>query len=172
MRTRIFDTSSIIEIKQVPRIVRPRIFSALDRLVADDLLFFPAQVLGELGRFTDSKTGKQDECFEWAKRAEAEGTRHGLLLDEAKAVLSRIPNLVDPEKVPVAEVDEADPYVIALAVKLMGAGRETTIITEDKNPKPRRTPLSDAAGVFHVPSMGLRTFVIFEENIWDGEEGT
>ena len=81
------------------------------------------------------------------------------------------PNLIDPEKISVDGIDDADPHVIALAVYLKEVERQdVTIITEDVNTTPRKTALADAAGVFGIPCVRFRTFLITED-IWDGKEG-
>ena len=46
-----------------------------------------------------------------------------------------------------------------------------TIITEDITSKPKKIALADAAGVFRIPSVRFRTFLMTEA-IWDGLEGT
>src|SRR5439155_22490866 len=91
--------------------------------------------------------------------------------DGAKAVLARVPNLIDPEKVSTTGIDDADPHVIALAVYLKNEGEDVTIITEDVNSTPKNTRLADAAGVFKIPCVRFRTFLV-TEGIWDGREGT
>ena len=49
------------------------------------------------------------------------------------AVLDRVENLIDPEKVSVDGVDDADPHVIALGVHIKSEGDDVTILTEDFN---------------------------------------
>jgi hypothetical protein len=61
--------------------------------------------------------------------------------------------------------------VIALAVHLKNDNEDVTIITEDFNSTVKKTGLADAAGVFGIPCVRLRTFLM-TEGIWDGVEGT
>jgi len=84
-------------------------------------------------------------------------------------VLARVPNLIDAQKVAVGGIDDADPYVIALALTLKVDGHEVTIITQDVNTKPTKTALADAAGVFGIPCVRFHTFLV-TEGIWDGRE--
>jgi Domain of unknown function (DUF4411) len=171
VRLWVIDTSSVIEIKySVPKAVRRKCLAELTRRVEASSLFYPSQVIGELGRYTDPKSTTGDSLFHWAKRNEPTACRHGLLYDESRLVLRRIPNLIDQDKVSVGGVDEADPYVIALALELK-RGFDVTIITDDVRTFPRKTALADAAGVFLIPSLTMRTF-FFTEGIWDGKEGT
>jgi len=143
--------------------VRGRVLKELSQRVQNGSILFPPEVLGELGR-------RDDEAYKWAHENEAEATRFGRLYEEAKEVLGKVPDLVDPNKVAVGGVDEGDPYVIALAVKLKREGHEVTIITEDYSQKPNRTALADAAGVFGIPCVRFRTY-LKQEGIWDGVEG-
>ncbi len=144
----------------------------LDKLIEAGSLVFPPEVVEELRRFIDSKEpGRPDDPLAWAERNEAKATRHGRLYDQAKAVLARVP-VVDPTRVSVDGVEEADPYVLALAVEIRRGGEDVGIVTDDTRRKPRKMALSDAAGVFHISSVTFRTFLIYEENIWDGVEGT
>ena len=105
-----------------------------------------------------------------APKHELSGTRYGHLLDGAKAILARVENLIDPNKVSAEGIDDADPHVIALAVHLKNHGEDVTIISEDFNSTPTKTGLADAAGVFRIPCVRFRTFLI-AERIWDGKEG-
>ena len=86
------------------------------------------------------------------------------------AVLDRVENLIDPEKVSVDGVDDADPHVIALGVHIKSEGDDVTILTEDFNSSVTKTGLADAAGVFGIPCVRFRTFLT-TQGIWDGKEG-
>ncbi len=145
----------------------------MDARVANGSLVYPPEVVGELERVAGeiSKKGNVDPPYAWAKSNEAMATRYGRLFSGARAVLDRIPNLIDPDKVAVGDVDDADPYVIALALRLMADGDDATIITEDYQTRPKKIALADAAGVFRVPCVRFRTFLV-TEGIWDGREGT
>jgi hypothetical protein len=175
VRIWVIDTGSVIHIRRpgFPRNVQPRIMSELDSRATSGLIVYPPQVLGELERAAEEikSKGHPDLPLTWAKKHELNGTRYGHLLDGAKAVLARVPNLIDPEKVSTNGVDDADPHVIALAVHLKTEGEDVTIITEDVNSTPKKTGLADAAGVFKIPCVRFRTFLV-TEGIWDGREGT
>lgn len=174
MRIWVIDTGSIIEIRRgLPLRVRRRIVAELDSRAMTGAIVFPPEVLGELARAAETikKKGASDPPLAWAKKHELNGTRYGHLLDGAKAVIRRVENLIDASKVSVEGIDDADPHVIALAVHLKSEGEDVTIIAEDFNSTPRKTGLADAAGVFGIPCVRFRTFLITEQ-IWDGKEGT
>ncbi len=173
MRVWVIDTGSIVEIRRgTPQgKVRRRITGELDYRVNTDSLLYPPEVVVELERVTEAitKQDRPDDPFVWAKRNEARATRHGHLYEGARQVLARVPNLIDAEKVAVSGIDDADPYVVALALALRAEGHEPTIITQDVNTKPNKTALADAAGVFGIPCVRFHTFLV-TEGIWDGRE--
>jgi len=81
-------------------------------------------------------------------------------LDEVKLILAVVPTVLDPDK--DTGVEEADPYVLALAVRLRDGGSDARIVTEEKNDTLRKMSLRTAAGLVGVPSVPLRAFLQFE----------
>jgi hypothetical protein len=174
VRIWVIDTGSIIEIRRgVPGVLRQKIIAELDSRARTGHIIYPPQVIGELERAAEEikSKGHPDLPLTWAKKHEANGTRYGHLLDGAKAVLARIPNLIDPDKVSIDGTDDADPHVIALALYVQAKQHEVRIITEDITTTPKKTALTDAAGLFGIGCVRFRTFLI-SETIWDGREGT
>lgn len=101
MRIWVIDTGSIIEIRRgVPRGLRPKIIAELDSRARTGHIIYPPEVIGELERAAEEirSKGHPDLPLTWAKKHEENGTRYGHLLDGAKAVLARIPNLIDPDR--------------------------------------------------------------------------
>jgi hypothetical protein len=79
-------------------------------------------------------------------------------------ILARVPGLIDHEK----EIDEADPWVVALAIEkiesstlLQDFSRVTIVSTESKR-SPKRIPA--VCDAFSVPHMDLKQF--FDANGW------
>jgi hypothetical protein len=174
VRIWVIDTGSVIEIRRgVPRVVRQKIIAELDSRAKTGQIIYPPELIGELERAAEEikNKGQPDQPLRWAKRHEANGTRYGHLLDGAKAVLARVSNLIDPDKVSVDGTDDADPHVIALALYVQGEGHDARIITEDITTTPKKTALTDAAGLFGIGCVRFRTFLI-SEGIWDGRDGT
>jgi len=170
VQIRVIDTSSLILMKDLPKVARRRILGELDALVDQDRLFFPPEVLDELGRYTDPKG--PDLPLTWARWNEEKAARHGRLFQGARDVLAKAPLLIDAEKVAIQGYEDADPYVVALAVHLKNEGKEATVITDDFHTIPGKTSLSDAAGLFGLLTLTFLTFLIYDQGIWDGEEGT
>jgi len=174
VRLWVIDTGSVIEIRRgVPEIVRQRVIAELDSRARTGHIIYPPAVIGELERAAEEikSKGNPDLPFAWAKKHEANGTRYGHLFDGAREVLARVPNLIDPDKVSIDGTDDADPHVIALAVFVQAEGHEVRIITEDITTTPKKTALTDAAGLFGIGWVRFRTFLI-SETIWNGREGT
>jgi hypothetical protein len=82
---------------------------------------------------------------------------------EAKEVLSEVPDLLDASK--TSTTDEADPYVLGLALKLSRGGETVTVITEETRDSPVKTSMSSACGVMRLPSISIRVFLA-RNGIW------
>lgn len=150
----VVDTSSIIHIKSaVSNADRERVFEALSALVAEGRLFFPRAVLAELKRDLSDKRRLDAPCA-WAMKVEAEACKISITLAEVKAVLAIVSDIMDPAK--ESGVDEADPYVLALAVKLRGDGHDARVVTEETKDSPKKLSLNTACGILGVPSTPLR----------------
>ncbi len=113
----VVDASTIVQIKSsIPLSSRPAVFTALTALAAAGRLVFPSQVSKELKR--DAGNLPPDAACQWAMSVEATACAVEATLAEAKEILAAVPDILDPKK--DSGVDEADPYVIALARKLQG----------------------------------------------------
>jgi hypothetical protein len=147
----VVDSSSLIELRNVPVPNRQPVLDGLDAMVDNNTLVYPPQVLGELLRFGP------DVAQKWCKKNGTKATRYGPLYDEITPILARVENLIDPSK---SGEDQADPYIIAVALRLRdGDGHTPTIITNDTSNKPLHTALSSAAGLFGFPSVPMALFL-------------
>jgi len=146
----VFDTSGLIELNGVPRGERPAILSKLTELAREGRLRMPKQVIDELQRGSD-------ELVAWAKTVEAEAALGAPTFEEVQAVLAVVPDVLDPHK--DSGADEADPYVLAMAVRLKATEADVRIVTQETRDKPGKTSLRTAAGILNqvtVPFMGFR----------------
>lgn len=160
----VVDTSSIIAVRRlVPRVNQPTVFGKLDTLVTSDSLVYPAQVVDELERYSDTSSGNPDLPFQWAKRNQARAIRHGPQFEKVKEVLAhpQVRNIVDPDK---AGVDEADPYVLGLAMYLKDQG-EVTVITEERRDRPGKLSLNTACGLLRLYCLSMEPFLM-QQGIW------
>jgi len=152
----VIDSSSVIEIKQVPTNLRARAIAHLDQMVTQDCLVYPSQVLAELKSYAPAKALKNDLAYTWAKKNEAQAAYAKPLLHEAKAILKDHPDLIDPDK---AGKEPADPYVIALAQKLRNGGHDARIVTNDTRQINKKVSVAAVAGLLGIPSTVLRLFL-------------
>lgn len=156
----VIDTSSIIAVRRdVTVAVRKKAFARLTQIVSEQRLIYPPEVLDELERNTDLKD--PDEQCQWCK--DNATVAHALVTcdhAEVKAVLAEVPTVLDPEK--ESGVEEADPYVLALARKLRAAGVDARVVTQETKDTPLKMSMSTAAGVLGIPCVPLRAFLAAE----------
>lgn len=149
----VIDSSSIIAVReQYGRAKESQAFAVLAAMVASAELLWPPEVSREV-----EAVGNPDLAAHWvrARRSTAERTAS---FDTVKAVLARSPLLVDVH----AQHEQADPYVVALALDLMSGdlfAPSTTIITEDRRDKPMKLSLATAAGLHRIPTVPLVPFL-------------
>ncbi len=153
----VIDTSSITEIRrQLPKPDQVTVYASLTTLATAGQLVFPVQVLKELERAANPKPGQPDRPLDWCKAVAGTAVSNPSM-DTLKEVLALVPEVLDPDKPRGAE--EADPYILARAVELKRAGRDVTIITQDKIDKPRKLSLSSAAGILKLPDVAVLAFL-------------
>ena len=75
--------------------------------------------------------------------------------ERVRSVLSVFPRLVDPDK----EREDADPYVVALALELKDAGHDVVVVTHDVTDRaPVDTSIKTACDHFGIEVMDLEEF--------------
>jgi len=147
-----------IEIKQVaPRTQWKAIFQDLSTLVTNGSLVYPKQVVDELK--AGSMARGYDRPYEWAKKNSKHATRHGNLFSELTEVMSHptASRVVDPNK--SFGVEEADAYVLALAVHLKKNGSSVTVVTEESRSTPQKLALPQACGALRLYTMNVEVFL-------------
>ena len=148
----VVDTSAVIEIKSfIRRDQRPLVFDAFTGLVRDGRLKFPVQVVHELKR--DVEGYPPDQACTWASSVETQACDVAASYDEVKAVLAVVPDVLDSMK--ESGVDEADPYVLALAAKLRAAGHDARVVVQEVKDTPKKLSLNTACGMLGIPSVPL-----------------
>ena len=70
--------------------------------------------------------------------------------------------LLDPDKI---GVDEADPYVLALAEHLRQLGNFPRVLTEDRKNRPYKIALAAACGLVGIPVVPIVPF-LSSRGIW------
>lgn len=113
------------------------------------------------GRWSQSLSaaeGKEpDPRLLWARTNSVKACRHGPDYSAVKRVLERVSDVIDPDKASGAE--DADPYVIALALRLREAGEDATVVTEDRKDKPAKMSLATACGLWSIPTVPFEAFL-------------
>ena len=162
----IIDTCSVIEVRRCVKTGdQPRVYLALTQLVGAGHLVFPREVYRELER--DNTPDRLDQPFDWAKINVDLAARHGTDFDMVKAALAKTPKVLDHEK--PAGADEADPYVLALALKLRSDGHEVTVITEERKDRPQKMSLNTACGLHRLVCVPVMAFLA-SRAIWSPPE--
>ena len=148
----VIDTSSIIQVRRLANATTVQvtsIYSRLEDLARDHGLLFPRQVLEELGRFAILPKKVADLPLEWARRVAEDAMRIQPSLDLVREVLDRVPSVLDFAK--TDPVDEADPYVLALALQLGREGKRVRVVTEERIDNPTKMSMATAAGILELP---------------------
>jgi hypothetical protein len=158
----IIDTSSIIEIRRGRGITRTEageVYAALTKLVVGGSLVFPDKVFEELHRWVPSNPPSVDLPLEWVTTNRARATQldgpYGCLVE----VLGEVPEVCEVDRVTVGGIEDADPYVLAMAMHLDRQGYRPTVVTEDRKDRPDKMSLATACGVLHIPSVPLLAFL-------------
>lgn len=160
LRRWVVDTSSLIQIRQagIPQAKQVAVFNKLTTLVKSGLLVFPAQVREELER--GDTEHPSDPVLAWIRRAKIDAEQPANL-DTVRRVLARAPLLIDAE----SPRDQADPYVIALALDSMSLGG-VSILSEDRRDRPdgagglQKLSVATAAGLWDIPVVPLAGFIL------------
>ena len=130
-------------------------------LVQDGRLIFPKQVVDELERVADPNS--PDPQYAWAKQHLPNVKAAAPSFEDIKQVLNDVPRVLDPDK--DTGVEEADPYLLAMAIRLRAEGKDVRIVTEETKDTPRKMSLRTAAGLLGLPSVPLKAFLQFEKII-------
>jgi hypothetical protein len=157
----VIDTSSVIEVRrlfsQANRAARERVYERLSQLVRTGSLTFPELVCEELARGHEGLADQDDAPFAWGQVNRGAAVSDAELFDDAKAVLAAAPNLLDRDK--TSGADEADPYVVGLALKHAREGRQVAVVADDRNDTPDKTSIQSACGLVGIPAMSMRAFL-------------
>jgi len=154
--TWVFDTSALIQLRsEVSTQDRLMVETELGRLVAEGRLLLVSQSISELRRYQ----GKDNPARTWAEQHEAAATGRRPSLETVKEVLSQVPEVIDADK---DGEEEADPYILALALELKREGADVRVVTNEFKTTGPKMPLGSAAGFLAVPAVTLRTMLKFE----------
>ena len=97
-----------------------------------------------------------DLPLSWALSNSAQATRIDVPFETLKDVISRVSDIFDPEK---PGVDEADPYVLALAMHLRSQGLSVTVLTEERKDRPNKVSMNTACGGLGLVCLPMERFL-------------
>lgn len=161
----VIDTSSIIEVRRiVPKSEQKRVFKALAELVIQGKIVYPIEVVAELERHSNLKSSNPDLPYKWTKENQEQATRFGPQFGHLSTILShpQVRSIVDPDK---TGVEEADPFVLALASFLKEQGHEVTVATQETKDRPDKLSMTTACGLLRLFRLPLNAFLA-QEKIW------
>jgi hypothetical protein len=162
----VIDTSSVIQVRQVmSQATTPKVTAVYARLIAlaqRGVLRFPRAVIDEI-KIGATKAATPDPATSWATACDKLAVANHQVFTEAKEVLKEVPDLLDVNK--TSTTDEADPYVVGLALKLSRAGETVTVVTEETRDSPAKTSMNSACGIMRIPSLSIRVFLA-RQKIW------
>jgi hypothetical protein len=153
--TWVVDTSSLILMRSLySRDERRRILESLSGLVSEARFVYPREVVAELDRYA----GPDNPALEWAKQHQDLATRSQPSFESVRTVLAQVPEVLDPDK---EGVEEADAYVLAMAVELAPT-TDVRVVSEEIKSTTAKMPLGSAAGFLRIPAVSLKTMLKFE----------
>jgi hypothetical protein len=158
------DVSSILWPKRnAPKGHHDAIYKRLTVLVAAGEIIYVKHVVVELEEYA----GPTDIPRVWAKANEAKACQRAVPLDVVKEVLDVAP-VLDPHK--PSGPEEADPYVLGLALMLHREGTDARVLTEEQNDLPDKMSMASGCGLLGIPRTRIEPFLA-QKKIWSKAAG-
>ncbi len=154
--TWVVDTSSLIIVRSLfSRTDQATVIDGLTERLTAGRVVFPREVVVELERYA----GSDNPALVWAKTHQGVATARQPSFEGIVSVLAQVPEVIDPDK---EGVEEADPYVLAMAVDLLNGGIDARVVTEEFKTTGPKMNLGSAAGFLRIPSVSIKTMLKFE----------
>jgi len=136
----VIDTSALIDLwKLHPRDIFPTLWGNVERLIHEENLIAPRQVLEELKR-------QQDALLVWAREQRIFTDLDAEQVLFVTEIESRFPSLVDHQK----QTPDADPFVIALS--------KGWIVVSSESFRPTKPRIPDACAYYKLECLSLFDF--------------
>lgn len=147
----ILDANALIDMKALPVTRQWDFFLDLEARVKAGEIAIPLHVIREV-----SRVPHPDMPGAWAKGMEKR-TVYVLEADphHVARVMSETPDVLDVD----ADTEQADPYVIALALHLTSDGHHAIVVTKDKKDRPPRISVRTACARLGVDCVSLEDFL-------------
>ena len=66
-----------------------------------------------------------------------------------------VPDVLDRE----AQFEEADPYVLGLAVEIRAGGQKIVVVTEERKDRPDKLSMNTACGMLRLPCLPVEALL-------------
>lgn len=119
---------------------------------------FPKEVVKELENGT--KKGQPDLPLLWARQNRDRGCRFGACYAELTSVMRDPVAKLTPDPNQTKANDDADPHVLATALKVSSLGGNPIVVTQESRKALPQISLNVAAGSLGIPSVNLYAFLI------------
>ena len=163
----IFDTSSLINVKELIKPeYRADVIDALTHRCQAGHVLFPPEVVDELNN--GAKPGRPDAPLSWAKANKKQGCRLGQCYDELVVVMNHPVAKLTPDPDQTTGEDDADPHVLATALKVASCGGKPVVVTQESRKSFPQVPLNVAAGSLGLPSVTLYAGLI-SMGVWQDD---
>lgn len=150
----VIDSSSLILVREKYGAANEeRVFEQLGGYVSRGKMFFPPEVCGELERGADSLTNP-DAALRWV-RAHKDRCERAATPANIRRVLAKVEELLDVDN----PNEQADPYVLAVALDFQIGGFRVCIITDDRRDRGKKLSLASASGIFMIATVPLLGFM-------------
>ena len=170
-RVWVADTCALIHVRRcvVPpekrhhHSARKQVFQKLEALVTAGRLVFPDET------FTELKDGNAklppttpDHPFQFAERCRKAASRTASFdIVKELGAHTLVRRVVDPN----AEKDEADIYVLSVALELQRGGTQVGVLTQERNDMASKLSMTTACGILGLVCLRMEAF-LHEEGIW------
>ena len=129
----VFDTSSLINVKELIKPSRRQdVLDALAGLCDHGRVVFPKEVVDELDN--GAKLGRPDLPLSWAKKNRRAACRLGSCYQELATVMNDPVAQLTPDPDQTKGADDADPHVLATALKVASLGSSPVVVTQESSP--------------------------------------
>jgi len=165
------DTCAILDVRRsvVPsdarqaHSARRQVFKRLEELVDAGRFVFPHETYNELkegNEHVDDAT--QDHPFHFVERCKKTALRvANLAIVKELGAHTLVRRVVDPH----AEKDEADIYVLSVAVELQRAGNAVGVLTQERKDHAMKLSMNTACGLLGLVCLPMSAF-LHQEDIW------
>jgi hypothetical protein len=135
------------------------VFKELTKQVVAGRIIYPVEVITELKQTQGSKPFYP---YQWADGHRALATPKKPLFDAVKQLLRdpQIMLVLDPAK--TGPPEEADPYVLALALQHKQKGDEVVVLSQERRDRPRKLSVNTACGLLRLYCLPMEAFLVQE----------